>query len=73
MLLSYLKLRHELEFIKGQLTQLMEFKDDLRLINAQIIDIKTNTDKNSYDLKNSFDKIRRLENECSIIATSKHT
>lgn len=58
---GYVKLKAEMQFIKGQLSQLMEFRSDLKKTDERVAKIKTEVIRNKFDLNNAHEKIRTIE------------
>lgn len=60
-IVHFYRLKNELEFVKGQLQQLMEFKGDLKQLGNELTAVKSNIMRVNFDVNNAHDKIRNLE------------
>ena len=60
-IVHYYRLKSEISFVKGQLSQLMEFKDELKLLAKEQTAIKEKVMRVLFDVNNAHEKIRNLE------------
>ena len=64
-IVQFYKLKNEMEFIKGQLQQLMEFKKDLKAMSNDLSATKANLMRINFDVNNAHDKIRDMERKAA--------
>jgi len=64
-IVQFYKLKNEMEFIKGQLQQLMEFKTDLKAMGNDLSATKANLMRINFDVNNAHDKIRDMERKAA--------
>jgi len=64
-IVQFYKLKNEMEFIKGQLQQLMEFKTDLKAMSNDLTATKANLMRINFDVNNAHDKIRDMERKAA--------
>lgn len=64
-IVQFYKLKNEMQFIKGQLQQLMEFKTDLKSMGNDITATKANLMRINFDVNNAHDKIRDIERKAA--------
>ena len=64
-IVQFYKLKNEMEFIKGQLQQLMEFKTDLKSMGNDLTATKANLMRINFDVNNAHDKIRDMERKAT--------